>query len=122
MLIYWKYIFGIGNTVMNKDDKILFSFYLHFYAFSGRRVNNKKQSIKWIVQIAKKWPEENKISLCSKDENQYIAWLERLRPKMPEGTSHASICMVREFQLERKTIKPFLSLEQHLCVFRNKRE
>ena len=37
---------------MNKDDKILFSFYFQSYAFSGRRVNNKKQSIKWIVQFS----------------------------------------------------------------------
>ena len=58
---------------MNKDDKILFSFYLHSYAFNGRKVSNKRQTIKWIVQIAKKWPEENKISLSSVDENHYIA-------------------------------------------------
>ena len=40
---------------------------------------------------------------------------------MLEGTSHTSIGMVREFQLERKTIKPLLSLEQHLCVLEEKK-
>ena len=49
-------------------------------------------------------------------------WKDWDLPKMPEGTSHASTGMVREFQLERKTIKPLLSLEQHLYVFINKRE
>lgn len=35
---------------------------------------------------------------------------------MRKGTSPVSVGMVREFQLEGKTVKPLLSVEQHYVL------
>lgn len=50
-----------------KKAKSLFSFYLDSYALSSRGANGKKQTIKWMAQIASKWPEENKIWIRDKE-------------------------------------------------------
>lgn len=53
---------ALGYIDEKKKAKSLFSFYLDSYALSS-----KKQTIKWMAQIASKWPEENKIWIRDKE-------------------------------------------------------